>query len=331
MDSKPDFALAIRALLARPLAIAPEYLNPLVARLEAGASIEAADRRSAPVRSSGGTAVIPIVGPIQQREDIFSYFGLTVSVEGVQRAFRAALADDSVKSIVLDIDSPGGDVSGIDEMAAEILASRGAKPITAVANSWAASAAYYLASQADELVVTPSGMIGSIGVIMVHTDASRMYDEAGVTLTILRTPEHKAEANGLEPLATDARDYIQGQLNTYYGMFVDAVARGRGITAATVRDTFGGGRMVMAKEAVSLGMADRVATIDTVLSRHSGAPGSRVRAEDGEALAFEVVVDAIAAGLEQSPTPSLTPEADSDSNAPAAPSTEALYALVRSR
>lgn len=282
-ESKPDFALAIRALLARPLAIAPEYLHPLIARLEAGATleVEGATPRSAPVRSQGGTAVIPIVGPIQQREDIFSFYGLTVSVEGFQRAFRAALVDDAVKSIVLDIDSPGGDVSGIDEMAAEIHAARGgSKPITAVANSWAASAAYYLASQADELVVTPSGMVGSIGVITVHGDASRMYDAAGITITILRTPEHKAEGNPLEPLADDARDYIQGQLNTYYGMFVDAVARGRKVSAPTVRDSFGQGRMVMAKEAVRLGMADRVATLDTVLGRHGGASSARgVRSE----------------------------------------------------
>jgi signal peptide peptidase SppA len=312
--ARPNFSQALRVLLSRPLAIAPEYLDPLMARMQAGdLDIEAAAARPSTVRTAGGIAVIPIIGPIQQRADMWSAYGFTVSVEDLQRALRAALADDSVGSIVFDIDSPGGDVSGIDEFAAEIFAARGrGKPMTAVANAWTASAAYYLASQADEIVVTPSGMVGSIGVITAHTDFSRMYDEAGITVTVLRTPAHKAEGGPYEPLSQDAQDYIQGQLDTYYGMFVAAVARGRGVSAATVRNDFGAGRMVMAEEAVKLGMADRVGTIDSVLGRGTQTGSSRsMRAEDEQPL--------------------ITTEEPSERTTTQAPSTDALYALVRER
>jgi signal peptide peptidase SppA len=277
-----DIAPALRALVARPLAIAEEYLGPLLPRLAAGEPIEvAAPTRSAPVRASGGTAVLPLVGPIQQREDIWTYFGLAVSVEGFSRMLRAVLADDAVTSIVIDVDTPGGDVAGIDELAQEIFDARERKPITAVANGWAASAGYYLASQAKELVVTPSGMVGSIGVLVIHADFSRALDMAGVTPTIVRTPARKAEGNMFEPLSDEAREHLQSQVGAYYSMFVDAVARGRGVTQAKVRDDFGQGRMVMAREAVRLGMADRVATLDTVLGRHGGAQSARpARAED---------------------------------------------------
>lgn len=271
----------IRAMLARPMLIAPEWLTPHLASLEAGTHIELAAASGRPVRSQGGTAVLPLVGPIQQREDMWSAYGYAVSTEGFKRQLDAAVADDTVKSIVIDVDSPGGDVTGVDELAAAIFAARSVKPITAVSNAWMASAAYYLGSQATEIVVTPTGMVGSIGVILLHGDFSRAYEESGVTVSIIRTPARKAEANPYEPLSADARDYLQSQVETYYGMFVDAVARGRGVPAAKVRSDFGGGRMVMAREAVRLGMANRVDTLDTVLGRHGGADSARsVRADD---------------------------------------------------
>jgi ClpP class serine protease len=139
-----------------------------------------------------------------------------------------------------------------------------------------------------------------------------MYDMAGITVTVMRTPAHKAETGPYEPLSEDAAEYLQGQLDTFYRMFVDSVARGRGVSAATVRETFGGGRMVLAAEAVRLGMADRIGTLDSVLGRGSSSTsGARARAEDEQQITTEDPSD--------------------DRTGMQAPSTEALYALVRQR
>lgn len=277
----PTLAQAMRAMQARcsVMAIAPDFLR---AALEVEAAAQQPATRSGPIRSSGGTAVIPVVGPIQQRADIFSYFGLTTSIEDLQRAFRGVLGDDSVTSIVFDFDTPGGEVFGVDEFAAEIFAARGRKPMTAIARGMTASAGYYLASQADELVGSPTSLIGSIGVVQVHADFSRMYDAAGIDVTILRTPEHKAEGNPYEPLSADTQAHMQAQLDSYYGMFVDAVARGRNVSAAKVRGEFGQGRYFTARDAVRLGMADRIATFETVLQRHGGTAGARGARADAD-------------------------------------------------
>lgn len=301
-------------MASRVLAIAPEALPGLDARLQLGAvslegdldaAIEAAVK--APVRSSGGTAVIPISGPISPKTDMFTLFFGGTGLDRLRANLRAALADDAVKSIVLDIDSPGGDVSGIDEMAAEIHAARDRKPITALANHWMASAAYYLGSQASEVAVAPTGMAGSIGVIQIHADYSRAFEESGVSLTLITAGKYKGEGNGYAPLSEEARAHMQESVDDYYAMFVDAVARGRGVAPSAVRSGFGEGRMLTAKRAVSAGLADRIATLDQVLARHSGSSsGARAEAE---------------------PIP-ITTEHGSDHQEL---STEALYALARTR
>lgn len=325
-----ELTAAMRAFVARPLAILPEYLDNLLATIAAGDEPQAATSRG-PVKSSGGTAVLPLIGPIQQREDIWTRFGFAVSTEAWARSFREALGDDAIKSIVIDVDSPGGEVFGTDELAAEIFAARGQKPITAVANGWMASAAYYIASQADEIVITPTGMLGSIGVVQVHAEFSKAYEAEGIGVTVLRAGEHKVEANPYEPLTDGAREDIQGKLDEYYSMFLAAVARGRGVTVAKVRDDFGKGRMVMAREAVRLGMADRIGTLDTVLGRHGGAGTARSMRSEATVTGTPGV-GTVRVTINGREIPSLTPEDSSDEqDTPAAPSTEALYALVRSR
>ena len=301
-------------MASRVLAIAPEALPQLEARLRLGAftvegdldaAIEAAVK--APVRSSGGTAVIPISGPISPKTDFFTLFFGGTGLDRLRANLRAAMADDSVRSIVLDVDSPGGDVSGVDEMASEILSMRDRKPITAVANHWMASAAYYLGSQASEVVVSPTGMAGSIGVIMVHADLSRAYDQMGITPTVITAGKYKGEGNPYAPLSESDREHMQESVNDYYSMFVDAVARGRDATASAVRSGYGEGRMLTAKRAVSAGLADRVATLEAVLARHAGgSPGARADVD----------------------TTPITTEHDSDHQPM---STEALYALARTR
>jgi signal peptide peptidase SppA len=182
-------------------------------------------------------------------------------------AIQQAVADPGVSSIVLDIDSPGGDVDGVDELAAEILLARKQKKITAVSNCLCASAAYYLAAQASEIVVSPSSLTGSIGVYTMHEDDSAMLEAAGIKMTLIKFGDNKAEGNSLGPLSDSAMEHLQQIVDTYGNAFEKAVARGRGIKQDEVHSKFGQGRVFDAKTAVRIGMADRVGTLADVLAQ----------------------------------------------------------------
>ena len=213
-------------------------------------------------------AVVPIRGSILPRADMFSNMSETgTSIESLRQTFRDAMASEDVKAVMFDVDSPGGSVEWIEEMATEIRDARGTKPIVAIANGFAASAAYYLASQADELVVTPSGKVGSIGVYTAHEDISGRMAQLGISTTLVSAGKYKVEGNPFEPLSEEAAAEAQSHVDAYYQMFVKAVAKGRGTTTKTVESDFGQGRMVMAEKAVERDMADRVATFDQTLTR----------------------------------------------------------------
>ncbi|HLI51912.1 MAG TPA: S49 family peptidase [Thermomicrobiaceae bacterium] len=244
------------------------------------ARVSAASPRA--VQAAGSVAILPLYGTIGQRMNLMSEFSGGTSTEQFATAFRQALADDSVGSIVIDVDSPGGTISGVPELASEIQAARGQKPIVAVANSLAASAAYWIASQADELVVTPSGEVGSIGVFAAHQDVSEMLANLGTRVSLISAGKFKTEGNPYEPLSDDARAAIQASVDDYYQMFATAVAKGRGVSKGDVTGGFGEGRIVGAKQALSLGMADRVATLrETIARLASGGRSTRsARAEE---------------------------------------------------
>lgn len=232
--------------------------------------------RSQPAPRSGAVAVIPVYGTIIPRGNLLAQSSGATSVQAISASLREALNDSRVSSILLDVDSPGGTVTGVDELSAEIYRARGQKPIVAIASPMAASAAYYIASAADELAVTPTGEVGSIGVFAAHQDMSRLMDRMGVTMSLISAGKYKTEGNPWEPLTEEARAAIQDRVNDYYGMFVEAVARNRNVSSTKVREGFGEGRVVGAKQALDMGMVDRVATMDEVMQdmmRRSRRPG----------------------------------------------------------
>ncbi len=237
--------------------------------------LDAQSPRRPVVRSSGGTLIIPVHGALTYRTGPLERVSGLTSYQTIRQQFDDAIRDESVKSIVFDIDSPGGQADGLPELAQHVFEARGKKPITAVSNTMTASAAYFLASQADELVITPSGMAGSIGTVIVHQDWSKAYEMAGVKPTIIRAGRYKFEASDLEPLSAEALDHLQEIVDAANDQFVKAVARGRGVTESTVRSKFGDGRMFPARDAVSAGLFDRVGTIDQVLNRHGGSASAR--------------------------------------------------------
>ena len=218
-------------------------------------------------RVTGAVAVLPLWGVIAHRANLINESSGGTSVERFAQGFRAALADPAVSTIVLDVDSPGGTVNGVAELADEIHGARGSKPILAVANSQAASAAYWIASAADSVSVTPSGDVGSIGVFAAHQDRSKASEQEGVKTTLVSAGRYKTEGNPYEPLTEEARAHVQSRVDDYYEMFVQAVARNRGVSASDVRGGFGEGRTVGAREAKRLGMVDRVESLDDALAR----------------------------------------------------------------
>lgn len=225
-------------------------------------------------------AVVPLHGVVQQRGNFFSELFGDTSLDLFNSMFDAAIADPKVKSVLLHIDSPGGSVYGVPETAARVFNARGTKPIVAIADSMSASAAYFIASAADRLYVTPSGEVGSIGVYSIHVDESKALEAEGIKVTITKAGKYKAEGNPFEPLSAEAAEYEQRQVDAIYTDFVDAVAKHRGTTPGKVKSEFGQGRTVQAREAVSLGMADRVATFDQVLTRMAA---NRIRTEGAAA------------------------------------------------
>jgi len=218
-------------------------------------------------RSERSIAVLPLYGTIAQRADMLIESSGGTSTQRFAQAFRQALADNSVGAILIDVDSPGGMVSGVDELAQEIYRARGQKPIAAIANAEAASAAYWIATAADELSVTPSGEVGSIGVLAAHEDLSRALEQQGITMSLIAAGKYKGEASPYAPLSAEARAAIQDRVDDYYDMFVRTVARNRRTTIEAVRAGYGEGRIVGAKEAVRLGMVDHVETFEAALGR----------------------------------------------------------------
>jgi len=215
----------------------------------------------------GQIHVLPLQGVVTPRASIFSMMFGGTPLDYFGAAFDSAVSNDKVGAIVIDVDSPGGSVYGVHELAIKIFSARGSKPIIASINGLGASAAYWLASAADEVVVTPSGEAGSVGVIAVHEDISGFDEKAGVKYTMVTAGRYKAEGNEHEPLADEARQALQDRVDDYYGMMVEDIARFRGKTTDVVRSNFGEGRVYGAIQAKKAGMIDKVASLEQVLQR----------------------------------------------------------------
>jgi signal peptide peptidase SppA len=212
-------------------------------------------------------AVLPVYGVILPRAADFDMSEFGTSIEALRKNFRAAMNNPDVKAIVLNFDSPGGSVYHVDEFAAEIFDARGQKKIVAQIDPLCASAAYYLAGQADEIVITPSGEAGSIGVRMMHQDLSKALEMKGIKVTNITYGKYKVENNPFEPMSDEGMAFAQQRVNDYGDMFVKALARGREMKVSQVKEDFGEGRVFGAAEAKKRGMVDRVATLDETLSR----------------------------------------------------------------
>lgn len=209
------------------------------------------------------TGVVHISGVIE-KEDMGLFGG--VSTDRIIDVVRQIERDDEIGSVVFKINSPGGGVHGVQEAADAIRELGKKKPTAAVADSMAASAAYWLASAANRVYATPSSQLGSIGVFWAHEDMSKALEDCGIKTTLVAAGKYKTEGNPFEPLSDDAKAHMQSIVDGFYGSFVKSVAKGRGVTAKDVRSGFGQGRVLNASEAVSAGLADGVKSLDAVVS-----------------------------------------------------------------
>jgi signal peptide peptidase SppA len=226
-------------------------------------------------KSSGDKiAVLPIHGTISHRMNMMNAVSGGVSTESLGKEFASLANNPEIGTVVLDIDSPGGAVSGIEELGNQIFQARDKVRIVASANSLAASAAYWLGSQAHEFTVTPSGEVGSIGVIAVHESNFKAQEKEGRDITIIKAGKFKADNSPLEPLTEEAHAAIQERVDERYDTFITAVARGRNINPDSVINQFGEGRVVGAKSALGKGMVDAIETLNETVARLKGKPVS---------------------------------------------------------
>ena len=211
-----------------------------------------------------GIAYIPIEGELVHRfGHIDPYSGMT-GYDAVKLKVQAAAEDPAVKGILLDIDSPGGEIFGADGTAEAIFAARAAKPIWALANEMALSAGYWLASAAHNVFAPATADLGSIGVVMMHVDWSRALDADGITVTFIHAGAHKVDGDPFHPLPDDVRAVFQTEVETIRTLFAAKVARNRGISEEVVLDTEA--RIFMGPAAVDAGLADAVGSEDEVLA-----------------------------------------------------------------
>lgn len=205
----------------------------------------------------GPVAVVPLHGPLTKNGLSFLGLKLCEGMRGVAACLRRAAEDPRAEAILLDVDSPGGTVDGVEELAQAVAEAGRAKPVYAFADGLCASAAYWIACHAHELAAPATAMVGSIGVIMMHREVSGALEKAGVTYNLITAGHYKAAGNPVEPLSQEMRAYLQSGVDDSYELFLEAVERGRGVSrekALAMAD----GKIFIAGEALKAGLIDRV-------------------------------------------------------------------------
>ena len=204
-------------------------------------------------------ASIAILGPIFPRANIFTEMSGATSLAMVARDFNTALENPKVEQIILGIDSPGGQITGVSDFAEMVAASD--KPVTVVVDGQANSAAFWIASAADEIVLSPTAIVGSVGV-MLEVGQS---ESGGVIFTSSQSPLKNAD-----PSSEAGAEDNQTLVNDLAQVFIETVAANRGLSVETVMSDFGRGGVKVGAKAVAAGMADRVASVETVIAGFSG-------------------------------------------------------------
>ncbi|TWT49027.1 putative signal peptide peptidase SppA [Thalassoglobus neptunius] len=267
-----------------PEATLPDEHAPLVEFQPLAVGNSRQISRTNGAESGSRVAILHLHGTIVQRSNLMTRHSGGTAVESFSRSFDDVLNDDSVGAIVIHCDSPGGEISGVQELSDHIYAARGTKPIIAFVDPLCCSAAIEIASAADEIVATPSAWaIGSIGVLVVHREVSQKNKLEGVTYSVVRSTEFKAGGMPCEPLSDLHRGELQARVDRSHQQFLQTMARNRGVDTETVTTRYGNGRYMDSTEALEVGLIDRIMTFGALLAE-LGVTGRPPEIREDEAL-----------------------------------------------
>ena len=214
-----------------------------------------------------GWAEINIHGVIAKRMNLFTRISGGASTQLVGDQIVRALDDEEVRGIILNVDSPGGTVDGTAELAQLVAAARQQKPVVAWSDGMIASAAYWIASAAEQIVISGvTNEIGSIGVVANHVDYSAYEKKVGIITTEIYAGKYKRIASQYAPLSDEGRQTIQDQVDYLYSVFVDAVAANRGTTPENVLSNMADGRIFIGRQALDAGLVDGISTYDQLIN-----------------------------------------------------------------
>ena len=324
---EPGKASAILSVLAPRLGLAGAEALPKPEAYR-GVELQPGQETAGYRIAQGGVAVVRVHGTLVQRGGWLDAMSGMASYERIGRQVEAAAGDASVRSILLDVDSGGGEVAGCFDLADHLRRMAGRKTLWAIADETAFSAAYALASAAEKVFLTRTAGVGSIGVVAMHADWSKAEAMAGLKVTAIYAGQRKNDFSPHEPLSREARATLQAEIDRVYGLFVDTVAKHRGLDVRTVRDTEAG--LYWGPDAVRAGLADEVASLDEVIARMAGSPAGMVAglsmeapmATDTDPKAAPAAPPASQAETPAAPQTAAAPPA-SQAETPAAPQTAA--------
>ncbi len=309
--------------------VAPEGVMPM-SSMEAAYGIDF--NMDKPYAYSGGIAFIPVYGYLMHKS---SYcWGYVTGYEAIRRQMSMALGDPDVHTIILDVNSGGGACAGCFELADWMYAQRGQKKIEAMVDASCYSAAYAIASCADKITITPTGGLGSIGVVATHYNMGGALEKWGEAVEFVYAGKYKIDGNQFEPLSKHAKQQLQFQVDHLYAMFIATVARNRGLTEQEVRDTEAA--VYTAEQAVEMGLADKVAApierITQLFNDESGEIEMSLTPEQIEAKkAADAATAALAAKTAQELADAATAAAALVATAPAAEQIAAAVTADRAR
>jgi ClpP class serine protease len=220
-----------------------------------------ADTRKVEMR--GDVAVIPITGSIFRYANLFADISGATSVSMIGTDFGRAMDDNSVRAAVLNYDTPGGEVAGIHELSDIFVESRGRKPVIAYIGGDGASAGYWLASGASEIVAGKGSIIGSVGVVAAYTDTTARDAKSDVRKVEIVSSQSPLKR--LDPSSDAGTASLQAWVDEIAQGMIESIAANRGVSVNKVLADFGRGEVMTGKKAVAAGMADRIGSFEGVI------------------------------------------------------------------
>lgn len=216
-----------------------------------------------PYNVQNGVLTIPVQGVLLNKFS-FQFGRRATGYQYIEKAVARGLADDDVRAIAFDINSPGGEVAGNFELAEYIANNRAEKRMRSFANDHAYSAGYNIAAAASQIVMARSGGVGSVGVVVAHVEMSEMLKDWGIKVTFIHAGKYKVDGNPYEKLSDSAKSRLQARVDRIYGEFVALVAANRGMDESAVRETEA--LTYDSSEAIEVGFADRIGVISAEMA-----------------------------------------------------------------